>query len=133
MMTRLLETNNVLSQVLGSDALIRYVAIAHGQEVAIKQREDLSAASSGESDRYEELLVNPALLMLTTQRGDIDCGGLEYVIVRYGNFFQIVMQFGEGHISAAVEPDGDPVTIASKIGRFRGRGALAQKGDQIDT
>ena len=124
-MKRLFETNDVLNQVLECDALIRYVAIARGQKVAMKQRQDLSAASSSETDRYEELLVNPAVLMLTMQRGDIDCGGLEYVIVRYGNFFQIVMPFGDGHISAAVEPSGDPVTIASKIALFRGRGTSA--------
>ena len=44
-------------------------------------------ASGLESDRYEELLVNPTLLTLATQRGNIDCGGLKYLIVRYGNKF----------------------------------------------
>ena len=41
--------------------------------------------------RYEELLVNPTLLELTRQRGNIDCGGLEYLVIRYGNFFQLVL------------------------------------------
>ena len=58
---------------------VRYVAFAHGQDVRLRERPGLSAASSGESDRYEELLVNPALITLARQRGDIDCGGLDYL------------------------------------------------------
>ena len=58
---------------------VRYVAFAHGQDVRLRERPGLSAASSGDSDRYEELLVNPALITLARQRGDIDCGGLDYL------------------------------------------------------
>jgi hypothetical protein len=43
-------------------------------------------ASASVSDRYEELILNPAVLGLTRERGRIDCGGLEFVLVRYGNF-----------------------------------------------
>jgi hypothetical protein len=63
---------------------VRYVAIySHGQ-LSLRQRTELSLASAPESDRYEELLVNPTILTLTRQRGEIDCGGLDYVVVRYG-------------------------------------------------
>ena len=48
------------------------VAIAHGQQVHMRSRPDLHNASSSDSDLYEELLVNPALLTLATQRGNID-------------------------------------------------------------
>ncbi|HEX6048536.1 MAG TPA: hypothetical protein VFZ21_04685 [Gemmatimonadaceae bacterium] len=34
------------------------------------------------ADRYEELIVNPTLITLTKQRGDIDCGGLEFLVIR---------------------------------------------------
>ena len=60
---------------------VRYVAVAHGQQVDVRSRPGLRHASGNDSDRYEELLVNPALLVLTTQRGNIDCGGLRYLIV----------------------------------------------------
>ena len=66
---------------------VRYVAVYRHGELSLRQRPNLSLASAPESDRYEELLVNPTLLTLTRQRGDIDCGGLSYVVVRYGNFF----------------------------------------------
>jgi hypothetical protein len=94
---------------------IRYVAVAQGGDLVMRERPELAAASSGESDRYEELLVNPTLLGLAKRRGDIDCGGLEYLVVRYGNFFQVVMAHGDGHVSVAVEPTGDPVAVAAKI------------------
>ena len=49
-------------------------------------RPDLTNPSSSESDLYEELLVNPALLNLTGNRGAIDCGGFQFLVVRYGSF-----------------------------------------------
>jgi hypothetical protein len=94
---------------------VRYVAVARGQDVTLREREDLSGASSGESDRYEELLVNPTLLTLARQRGEIDCGGLQYLVVRYGNFFQLVMPHAGGHVSVAVEPFADPIAVARKV------------------
>ena len=95
---------------------IRYVAIGIGQDVRMRQRPDLRDASSNVSDRFEELLVNPTLLLLAQQRGDIDCGGLRYIIIRYGHFFQVVVPNPQGgHVSVAVEPDSDPVPIAVAV------------------
>jgi hypothetical protein len=94
---------------------VRYVAVAHGQDVTPRERAGLSDASSGESDRYEELLVNPTLIALARQRGEIDCGGLDYLVVRYGNFFQVVIPHEGGHVSVAVEPSADPIAVAGKV------------------
>jgi hypothetical protein len=47
--------------------------------------------------------VNPTLLKLVTQRGNIDCGGAHYVIIRYGSFFEFVMPLNEGHVSVGME------------------------------
>ena len=80
---------------------IRYVAAAHGQQVQMRSRPDLHNASSSDSDLYEELLVNPTLLTLATQRGNIDCGGLRYLIVGYGHFHQLVIPSPAGHVSIA--------------------------------
>lgn len=88
---------------------IRYVAFADGQEVAMRQREGIEGASSSDSDRFEELLVNPTLLTLGRQRGEIDCGGLEFVVVGYGNFRQLVVPLDAGHVSIAFELDADPL------------------------
>lgn len=87
---------------------VRYVAIYRDGELTTQARSDLANASSSESDRYEELLVNPTLLKLASQRGDIDCGGLDYVLVRYGHFFQLVVPQPWGHVSVCIEP-GDEV------------------------
>lgn len=84
---------------------IRYVAFSSEGRVWTEHRSDLNNSSDGESDKYEELFVNPAILLLARNRGDIDCGGLQFVVVRYGNFYQFIQPFGEGHISIAIEPD----------------------------
>jgi hypothetical protein len=48
------------------------------------KRPDIGKPTASESDHYEELLVNPAILTLAHKRGNIDCGGLEYVVVATG-------------------------------------------------
>lgn len=106
----------IISSVSAIGDQVRYIAVANGQDVELWQRPGLAEASSGESDRYEELLVNPVLLLLTRQRGEIDCGGLRYVIVRYGNFAQVVVPHSTGgHVSVAVSTDHDPVVIADAV------------------
>lgn len=105
----------LIASILDLGDHIRYVAVADGPSVVTQERAGLSAASSSVSDRYEEQLVNPALLVLTRQRGEIDCGGLRYLIVRYGSFFQVVVPRESGHVSVAVEPTGDPVAVAEAV------------------
>ena len=94
---------------------IRYVALYKNGQLESKSKSNTSGASSSESDRYEELLVNPTLLKLASQRGNIDCGGLEYILVRYGNFFQFVLPVSWGHVSVCMEADADPIQIGSRV------------------
>jgi hypothetical protein len=94
---------------------IRYVAVAHGQQVHMRSRPDLHNASSSDSDLYEELLVNPTLLTLATQRGNIDCGGLRYLIIGYGHFHQLVVPGAVGHVSIAFELAANPVDYLQAI------------------
>ena len=116
-----MEAQEIFSTVFALGDHIRYVAVAHDQQVAVQQRDGIADASSTESDRYEELLVNPTLLLLARQRGEIDCGGLLHVIVRYGNFAQVVVPNPVGgHVSVAVAPDHDPVAVAESVGRLLG-------------
>jgi hypothetical protein len=49
----------VADQIFAIGSEIRYVAFGTGQNVVIRERSGLIDASSNESDRYEELLVNP--------------------------------------------------------------------------
>jgi hypothetical protein len=94
---------------------IRYVAVYKNGELESKSKSNILGASGSESDRYEELLVNPTLLKLASQRGNIDCGGLEYVLVRYGNFFQFVTPTCWGHVSVCIEADADPIQVGAGV------------------
>lgn len=94
---------------------IRYVAIYKNGQLESRSRSNTLGASSSESDRYEELLVNPTLLKLASQRGNIDCGGLDYILVRYGNFYQFVLPESWGHVSVCIEADADPIQIGIQI------------------
>ncbi len=105
----------MINKILYLSQNVRYVAIYRDGNLETKSKEGTSDTSGSESDRYEELLVNPTLLTLATQRGDIDCGGLEYLIVRYGNFFQFVLPTSWGHVSVCIEKNADPVTIGLKV------------------
>jgi hypothetical protein len=94
---------------------IRYVAIYVRGKLISSARSNLQNASSNESDKYEELIVNPTLLKLITQRGNIDCGGAEFVIIRYGSFYEFVMPFKDGHVSVGIQLKADPMAIGSSI------------------
>lgn len=94
---------------------IRYVATYLGGELEYSQRPNLAGASSPESDKYEELIVNPTLLKLVTQRGNIDCGGARFVIIRYGNFWEIVVPVANGHVSVGVELSAEVTALAETV------------------
>jgi hypothetical protein len=107
--------NEVAEAVFAVSPAVRYVAIGRGQDVQLRERSGLADASSGESDRYEELLVNPTLLTLARQRGEIDCGGLDYLVVAYGAFFQLVLPVEGGHVSVAIQRTESPTELVDAI------------------
>ena len=113
----------LLDELLDLSNDIRYVALKTGERIEMRQRPEIHQASSSESDQYEELFVNPTVLGLTTARGNIDCGGLEFVLIRYGNFFQLVHPISQGHVSVAIEPRADPLGFAPLV-----RELLAKRG-----
>ena len=106
---------DTIQRVLGVSPAVRYVAIYHGGERSSAARPDLASASSSESDKYEELLVNPTLLNLARQRGNIDCGGLRYLLIRYGSFFVVVLPLDQGHVTVGIEPSVDPLPFVPRI------------------
>lgn len=97
------ELAGFFAEIFAISAAVRYVAVGRGQAIALQQRSTLSDASSSVSDRFEELLVNPTLLKLVTQRGDLDCGGVRHVIIGYGHFNQFVLPIDGGHVSIAFD------------------------------
>jgi hypothetical protein len=105
----------MIDAIFRLDEAVRYVAIYRDGRLEMRSRQGTAGASSSESDRYEELLVNPTLLKLASQRGNIDCGGLESLLVRYGNFYQYVVPTTWGHASVCIELDVDAIGIGRQI------------------
>lgn len=104
-----------LADLFALSPAVRYAAIYRNGELEMRSRTGTANASSAESDKYEELIVNPGVLTLTRQRGEIDCGGLDYVLIRYGSFFQLVVPVSWGHLSVCIEPDADPIALAGEV------------------
>jgi hypothetical protein len=94
---------------------IRYVAVYRDGRLEKDSKSDTVGTSSSESDKYEELLVNPTLLKLATQRGNIDCGGMDHILIRYGNFYQLVWPESWGHVSVCIELSANPLEIYNEI------------------
>jgi hypothetical protein len=107
--------SDLLERVFALTPDIRYVAAYRDGELRSSQRPGVAQASAGESDKYEELIVNPTLLTLTRQRGEIDCGGLEFVVIRYGNFYELVLPLPGGHLSVGLEPHADPLRLVPRL------------------
>ena len=68
-----------------------------------------------ETDRMEELIVNPIVLEATRRRGNLDLDGVRYVIIRYGKQFQAIFPFAEGHVSVGIEASADAVAVSEKV------------------
>lgn len=105
---------------------VRYVATYISGQLTMTERPGLANASSSESDKYEELIVNPALVLLVKQRGEIDCGGVQYIVVRYGNFWQTIWPVKGGHVSIGLEPAADPIKLAGTFQRL-----IAEQHDSL--
>jgi hypothetical protein len=105
----------LIAHIFAASPQVRYVAVYGEDGLHSQARGDLSGASNAETDRYEELLVNPTLLKLATQRGNLDCGGLRFLVVAYGNFYQLIRPLRSGHLSVCVERAADPVHVAALI------------------
>ena len=112
-----LPTARLCADLLALSQDIRSVAFYVDGQIVSLSRGGLARPSSAESDKYEELIVNPSVLKLLSQRGNIDCGGLDYVLVRYGNYFQFVMPYDNGHLSICIEPHADPIALVEPIRR----------------
>ncbi|WP_211236734.1 hypothetical protein [Sporocytophaga myxococcoides] len=105
----------IIDELLDTYSEVRYVAIYNQNELNSKQRSSLSDNSSADTDRYEELLVNPVLLTAARQRGNIDCGGLRFIIIAYGNFYQLIKETSFGHVSICLEKRANLTHLPDEI------------------
>lgn len=111
----MIDKEKLINKAFEVSGHVRYIAVYDNDGLSMKQRSDLSNVSSGESDKYEELLVNPTLIKLASQRGNIDCGGLEYFIIRYGNFFVLLFPCKNGHVNFGIETDINPLQVVDPL------------------
>lgn len=109
------DSSGLVNEIFAISDAVRYVAVYENGELSLNQKEGIADSSAGESDKYEELIVNPTILKIATQRGEIDCGGLEYFIIKYGSFFLLAIPRPTGHISVGIEPDRDPIEIQARV------------------
>ena len=114
------EMDSLIERCFALGPEVRYVAVYRGGELRLRERAGIAGASASDSDRYEELIDNPTLITLARQRGEIDCGGLAYLIVRYGNFFAFVHPLADGHFAVALETDADLTAFAKRIQAIAG-------------
>ena len=105
---------NISPQVFELDPGIRYLAVNQDGEI-VEMAQRLPTHNPVETDRMEELLVNPAILDLTKRRGDLDLDGVRYIIIQYGLQYQAVFNYRNGHVSVGIESDSDAVGVVSKI------------------
>lgn len=108
-------TDRQLESLLALAPTVRYAAIYRDGDLASREAPGLANASSSESDKYEEIIVNPTLLHLARQRGNIDCGGAKFVIIGYGNFTQTVVAVPGGHASVAFELGSNPLDYLERV------------------
>ena len=110
--------NQIINDLFNFSVDIRYVAIYKDNELIFEQKQQTYDSSSSDTDKYEELLVNPTLLTIARQRGNIDCGGLRFLIVGYGNFYQLVKEINGGHISICLDKSVDLKNTPDRIFEF---------------
>jgi hypothetical protein len=100
------------------DSNIRYVAVNQkGRIVEMEQNPKRPSLNPTETDRMEELMVNPVILELTKRRGDLDMGGMRYVLVGYGTMFELIFPFKEGHLSIGIELNANPTEVAQSVAK----------------
>jgi hypothetical protein len=98
------------------DPGIRYVAVnQRGRIVEMTQNPRLPSHNPPDTDRMEELLVNPVVLDLTRRRGELDLEGIRFVVIRYGLQYQVLFPYRHGHLSVGLELTSDPVTVAGLV------------------
>ena len=104
-----------IEEILAISPHVRYAAIYQDGSLKLRQRSGVADPSASESDKYEELFVNPTLLKCATQRGELDCGGLRFIIVGYGHFHQLMMPIRAGHVSVCFDRDCSPLDFTSRV------------------
>ena len=117
-------SEKISARLFDLDSSIRYVAINQsGLIVEMEQNPKRPSLNPTETDRMEELIVNPIILELTRRRGNIDMNGMRYVIIRYGTMYQLIFPFKDGHLSIGLELNANPTEVAQSVAKCLGLAA----------
>jgi hypothetical protein len=109
-------SEKISTRLFDLDSNIRYVAINQkGLIVEMQQNPKRPSLNPTETDRMEELIVNPIIIELTQRRGNLDMNGMRYVVIRYGTMYELIFPFKDGHLSIGVELNADPTKVAQSI------------------
>jgi hypothetical protein len=106
---------SLLDAILELSPIIRYAAVHLGGGEPLLRERPGASATAAEGERWDELIVNPVLIELAGRRGDVDYGGLDYLIVRYRRCTNIVLPLDGGHLSVLLDPDADPLPLVPTI------------------
>jgi hypothetical protein len=111
-------SEKISGRIFELDPSIRYVAVNQkGRIVEMEQSPKWPSYNPAETDRMEELIVNPAILELAKRRGDLDLDGIRYVVIRYGLQYQLLFPYRDGHISIGIESKANITDIVHKLAR----------------
>ena len=98
------------------DPNIRYVAVNRdGRIEEMVQNPKWPTFNPADTDRMEELLVNPTVLDLARRRGDLDLRGIRFIVIRYGVQYQVLFPLPGGHLSVGVQAGAEVIATAAKI------------------
>jgi len=109
-------SEKISARLFELDPNIRYVAInQRGLIVEMEQNPNRPSLNPTETDRMEELIVNPIVLEAARRRGNIDMKGIRYVLIRYGTMHQLIFPYKDGHLSIGIELTANPTEVAHKV------------------
>lgn len=111
-------SNGISNRLFELDSNIRYVAVnQRGRIVEMEQNPKWPSYDSPDTDRMEELIVNPVVVELAKRRGALDLDGIRYMVIRYGLQYQLIFPFKQGHLSIGVELGADIIEVAHKVAK----------------
>ncbi len=105
----------ISTRLFDLDANIRYVAVNQNERIVeMEQNPKTPSLNPTETDRMEELIVNPIILQLARLRGNLDMEGIRYVVIRYGTLYELIFPYKDVHISIGLAADANPPMSLTK-------------------
>jgi hypothetical protein len=106
--------SKISTQIFELDASIRYIAVNQGGEI-VEMEQRIATFNPVETDKMEELIVNPTVLNITKRRGDLDLEGVNFVLIKYGLQYQAIFNYRDGHVSVGIELVSNAISIVNNI------------------